>query len=227
MSLRWTWGIFALIGLPFMLVGLWFGYDLYQFSTTALRAEGEVVDMARSSKGSAAPIVAFRARDGQMYEVTGDVFSSPPSYHIGEKATVKYQPSNPNNARISDWTNWLFPGIFGTLGTIFTALGLGGLIFMWRKKKMAQSLQVGGQKVRAKIEQVAFDTSLRVNGRSPYVIWAQWQNPRDQKVYQFKSDYIWYNPTDYLNEDSLTVFIDPKSPEDYHIDLSFLPQVGN
>lgn len=227
MSLRWFWGIFALIGLPFMLIGIWFGYDLYQFSKTALRTEGEVVDMVRNAKGSTAPVVVFRARDGQTYEVMGDVFSSPPSYSIGETATIKYQPANPNNARIIDWTIWLFPGIFGTLGTIFTALGFGGLIYHWRKQKMARVLLQNGQKIWAKIEQIAPDPSFRVNGRSPYVIWAQWQNPKDLKVYQFQSDHLWYNPTSFLNEKTIPIYINPENPQDYHMDLSALPASGN
>ncbi|HRK73829.1 MAG TPA: DUF3592 domain-containing protein, partial [Rhodothermales bacterium] len=148
-------------------------------------------------------------------------------YAIGEAATINYQPENPTNARISDWTNWLFPGIFGTLGTIFTALGLGGLIYQWRKQKMARALQQSGQKIWAKIEQVALDQSFRVNGRSPYVIWAQWQNPKDFKIYQFQSDHIWYNPTSFLTKETIPVYINLANPEDYHMDLSALPASGN
>ena len=75
---------------------------------------------------------------------------------------------------------------------------------------------------------MALDTSTSFNGQSPFVIWAHWHNPADARVYTFKSDAVWFDPTAYVpRERPIRVYIDPRNPKHYCVDTSFLPEAGN
>ncbi|MFP4016932.1 MAG: hypothetical protein ACLFUI_07845 [Halanaerobiales bacterium] len=62
-----------------------------------------------------------------------------------------------------------------------------------------------------------------MNGRSPYQIKGQWLNPSRNKVNVFKSKYIWYDPSDYIDVEEITVKTDPQNIDNYYMDISFLP----
>ncbi len=71
-----------------------------------------------------------------------------------------------------------------------------------------------------------FNTSLTVNGRSPWRIVTQWQNPSSGEVQLFESDDIWYNPTPFIAVAQITVYAHPDDLKRYHMDTSFLPKVA-
>ncbi|MNH47046.1 hypothetical protein D3C79_1101060 [compost metagenome] len=71
-----------------------------------------------------------------------------------------------------------------------------------------------------------WNTRISVNGRHPYVIRSQWLNPRTSEVHLFESDNIWFDPSDYLKDESISVFIDKKNPKKYHVDITFLPKIA-
>ncbi|MNC77488.1 hypothetical protein D3C75_1294550 [compost metagenome] len=58
------------------------------------------------------------------------------------------------------------------------------------------------------------------------MIRSQWLNPRTSEVHLFESDNIWFDPSDYLKDESISVFIDKKNPKKYHVDISFLPKIA-
>ena len=70
-------------------------------------------------------------------------------------------------------------------------------------------------------------TSLKVNGASPFVIVGQWHDRKTNKVYNFESDNIWYDPSAYVGPRLLRVMINPANPAQYVMDTSFLPEAGN
>jgi hypothetical protein len=51
-----------------------------------------------------------------------------------------------------------------------------------------------------------------INGRSPYRIYSQWQNPQTREVHVFKSECISFDPTEYVKGEAIEVLIDPKTP---------------
>lgn len=46
-------------------------------------------------------------------------------------------------------------------------------------------------------------------------------------MHVFVSDCIWFDPTDHIDTDELTVLIDKDSPKKYYVDISFLPEVAS
>ncbi|MBN8532379.1 MAG: DUF3592 domain-containing protein, partial [Alphaproteobacteria bacterium] len=86
-------------------------------------------------------------------------------------------------------------------------------------------LKISGQRIEAEITGVDFNTSLRVNGRSPWVIRAQWYDVAQGGVRTFESESLWFDPAPYLDKrKTIGVFIDPAKPGRYAVDTSFLPK---
>jgi len=78
----------------------------------------------------------------------------------------------------------------------------------------------------ARFEGVDYDTSLTINGKHPWRLMAQWQHPATKKVYSFRSDPIWFDPSPYVNRETLDVMVNADDPSQYQIDMSFLPKSG-
>ena len=223
--------IFGLIGLG-MLIGCFFAVSsTLSFRGKSKVGEGVVVELveSRGDKGGTMykPVVEWTSPDGKKRRFTGSVASSPPSYARGEKAMLRYEPANPESARLDSFMeNWFAALILGLLGSVFFAVGAGVGIYGWRKKKAVEWLRAHGTKIQAKFTGVDLNTSLKVNGRSPWVLTAQWQNPADQAIYTFRSDSIWFDPSEFVKGETLDVLINPAKPSMHHIDLGFLPKHG-
>ena len=219
--------IFGLVGIG-LLIGAFFAVSsTLSFRGGSTPAEGVVVEMveSRGSKGDRMfkPVVKWTDAKGGTHRLTGSVASSPPSYSTGERVTVRYQTANPENARIDSFTeNWLISLILGLMGAVFTAVGVAVGAYAWRQKKNLQWLKDFGTRVQAKFTGVVVD--YKVNGRSPWRLTAQWQDPSSGVVCTFKSDAIWFDPTEYVKRDTLDVLYNPEKPTMHTIEVGFLPK---
>lgn len=112
------------------------------------------------------------------------------------------------------------------MGLIFFAIGFIPFLMMLRKNGIKKKLLQNGRLIQAKITSVDYNTSLSVNGRCPFVIHCQWTDPvMKDPLYRYKSDNIWFNPSDFIHGDTIAVYIDQDNPNRYYVDLSFLPKV--
>ena len=91
--------------------------------------------------------------------------------------------------------------------------------------KKEADLRANGEAVKAVIQSVDYNESLEVNGKNPFIITAQWQDPETSDLHIFTSANIWFDPSDYINEDHVTAYVDKEDRSRYFIDLSFLPKV--
>jgi hypothetical protein len=118
------------------------------------------------------------------------------------------------------WGVTVFLAIFGV---VFTGLGIP---FFWLgirddlNEKRALSYT---KEITADVKGVVHNTSISMNGRSPYQIEAQWLNPDTKELHVFKSKYIWYDPSDFV-KDKITVKADPQNLKKYWMDVSGLPK---
>ena len=199
------------------------------FRASALQAEGTVVDLVsdRDSDGDITykPVVEFTTADGRTLQFTGGTASNPPSYSRGEKAGVFYSATDPENARLDGFAEkFLGPLIMGIFALVFTLIGwflfFGGI----RNRRVRAWLAQHGMKVQAKLAGVELNEGLKVNGRSPYRLRAQWQHPVTQKVYVFYSDNVWYDPSEYCAREQVDAVVNADDPRQYMLDTSFLPQ---
>ena len=223
--------IFALIGLA-MLFG---AYSLYSgtqsFLETAVSTQGTVIDLRRSRSSDGddtyAPVVQFNTNGGESIEFTSSTSSNPPSYSRGEPVEVLYQEDSPYDAKIKGFFSlWGAALIVGIFGAIFFLIGFSIIFFGMKKTKMVEDLKKNGTRVNAEFQSVQLNTTLKVNGRNPYQILAQWQNPTTTEIHIFNSDNLWFDPTDYIKSDVIEVLVDMQNPKKYHVDTSFLPKIA-
>lgn len=123
--------IFAVVGGALLLVYVVGAAGNQRFLRTAVDAEGVVVDNRAyfTNTESAGhhryqPVVAFRAADGATHQFEDAVGTNTPPYPVGTALAVKYDPANPDDARIA--TSFRLTGgntVFGLFGGVFFALG--------------------------------------------------------------------------------------------------------
>lgn len=222
--------VFTLIGLG-MLVG---AYAIYSstnsFIDRAVETEGEVVDLilSRSSDSNAYyPVVVFRDTSGREVEFQSSTGSNPASYSRGERVSVLYESSSPEGARINSFFSlWGGAIIVGGLGLIFSLIGGGILLFGVMKGRSKAYLQKNGVEVPASVQSVEQNTGVVINGRSPFRIVCQWQHPQTKEIHVFHSENLWFDPSDYINHDTLAVLVDEGNLKKYWVDTSFLPKMA-
>jgi len=222
--------LFPLIGLA-ALAGAWMLYsDAREFVATATVTEGTVVELVRSRSTDAttyAPHVTFTDAQGRTHAFTSRTSSNPPAYHAGETVRVLYRSGSPEQARIDGFFSlWGGALIVGVLGGVFVLAGLGMVLVPLLKKRRAARLRNTGRRIEAAFQGVEHNTSLTVNGRHPFCVISQWQNPATSRIHVFRSDNLWFDPSDYITRAQIPVYIDPANPGRYHVDLSFLPALA-
>ena len=224
-------GIFGLIGVAFLIASVFTMRSEINFREEAIAAPGIVVELVptQGSKGGTTykPVFQFNDRNDKVHTVTSSVASSPPSYHRGEAITVLYHPENPEGAQIDSFMeSWLLPLVFGSLGIVFTAIASGCGIYSLRVRRRRLWLATNGMRIQARVNGVERDTNTSSRGHHPWRITAQWQNPVDQKVYLFSSDSIWFDPTPYVQPETVEVLINVNNPHQYVMNIDFLPKTG-
>jgi len=173
------------------------------------------------------PLVQFTDNKGTLIEFSSSTSSNPPSYSVNEKVKVIYNPKSPNKAKIKSFFSlWGGATILGLIGLVFFIIGSSIIANNIKKKNMLKYLKQYGTKITTNFQNVNINTTLAVNGKNPFVVVSQWQNPKTSELHVFKSDNIWFDPSDFIKSDEITVLIDRKNPKRYSMDLSFLPKVA-
>jgi hypothetical protein len=223
--------IFALVGAGLLIGAAALAIHTRGFLETAKHAPGTVIEMiiVRDNDGSVTykPLVEFTAMNGATVSFASNSSSNPPSYRVGEEVGVLYAPDDANDARIDSFGSlWLGPIILGGIGSVFAAIGFGILVVAARRKRLTEWLRMHGTEVHAEFSSVEKNTSLKVNGRSPWRIISQWHNPETGELHVFNSENVWFDPEKFVTSKQLRVLIDPRDPKRYHVDVSFLPKLA-
>jgi len=221
---------FVLIGAG-MLIGTVFAFmSARSFAAHAVHAQGVVVALQpRHSNGSTtwAPLVRF-SHDGQVIDFTSSTSTSPPSYRVNQTVPILFAESNPYGAKIDTFFSvWGGPIILGGLGTVFFLIGALMIVIPRLTARADDRLLHEGVPVEADLQGVELNGSVSMNGRNPFRITAQWQDPATSRMYVFVSHNIWFDPSKYVTGKNIRVYIAPGNPKRYYVDLSFLPQLAN
>jgi hypothetical protein len=217
--------VFSAIGLASLAVAGALAWDLHVDRAERAHVAATIVaNDRRCNKGCSYRPVAEYEVAGQRYRVSGVVGNATPVFQVGETVTVLVPAEDPADARIDHWTESGFGILFG-LGffAIFGGIGLPLLVQWLRQRAGERWARESGIRVDAEFVGVERDARIRVNGRSPYRIVAQWRSPRDDKTYRFQSDPLWTDPTRALaGRRHLPVRLDPDRPRRYWMDIGFL-----
>lgn len=197
------------------------------FKKTAHTTTGEVTNMIRVEQAknhSYSPVIRFQTDQGKTVEHVSSVLVKTDKYQVGDKVDMLYDPVNPKDTVIKGFfSEWGLTMMFGYVGVVALLFGLAPLLWLKHKAKKTKTLMSTGRPVEATIQGVYPNKRFKVNGKNPFQIHAQWQDPATQNVYVFKSDNIWFDPTHYIKKERITVFINPENLKKYYMDISFLP----
>lgn len=219
--------LFTVIGLV-LLVGAFVLYsNTRDFLSKAVSAEGTVTQLVRSGD-SYRPVVEFKTQEGSLVEFASLSGSNPSRYSQGEVVEVLYQEASPEKARINGFVSlWGGAALLSLIGTVFFLIGFLIILFGALRGKKVKYLKKNGVPVRAEFQSVEINGAVQVNGRNPYQILAQWKNPRTSELHIFKSENLWFDPTDHIKQNEITVLIERDNPKKYYVDISFLPKVAS
>ena len=229
---RFRWFVIGFLGVgTLMLLGsISFWNKTRHFLARAQQAAGTVVELreVRDSEGSSTwkPLVAFTAKNGRKITFADSVSSKPAAYDVGESVTVLYLPDHPEEAHIKGFSSlWLGTTILGGLGLAFSSIG-GGILFATRAgEKKKHYLLAYGNAIETDLQGVDRNTSVEINGQSPWRISSQWLDPQSNTMRIFHSENLWFDPSSFIKRKKVTVLLDPNNPKRYHMDTSFLPEV--
>jgi hypothetical protein len=214
-----------------MLAGTVFLYtNTNAFLKDAIKAEGTVIELIPSySDGSTTyrPAVRFIDQQGKAIEFASSSSSNPPSYSEGQTVEVLYRPDAPQKAEINGFFSlWVDSVILGGLGTAFFTVGASLVTLPMLKGRKENYLKQQGTPIQTEFKSVEINTMLSVNDRHPFQVITQWQNPSTSEIHVFESDNIWYDPSEFITNQRITVFIEKENPKKYFVDLSFLPKMA-
>jgi hypothetical protein len=102
-------------------IGLFlFGLSLYIFKNAmsfvrkSERTEATVIDLERipgSDGDTFKPVFTYKPNQGQTLEYRSMSSSRPPSWKLGEKAVIAYDPADPSSAKLLTYFGVFGPGI--------------------------------------------------------------------------------------------------------------------
>lgn len=120
--------IFLAVGAPMLLVAVFLVVRTRRFLESAVDTTGTIVNLLESTDSDGGTtyqaVVRFETADGREIEWAETMASNPPAGQPGDEVPMKYDPANPENARIAKtFRIWFLPGLLGGLGAIFFVVG--------------------------------------------------------------------------------------------------------
>lgn len=225
---------FTVIGLCLLAAALFLYLNQKAFISKAALSEGTVIGLAERSDTDLSvtsiyyyPMVEFHTRTNERIEFLSSSGTNPPSYRKGEKVEVLYLPNEPQNAFIKGFFSlWGAALIIGGVGGMFLLIG-GTILGVSRFKSSRDNyLKQKGARIETEFMGVEINKRIEVNGRNPYRVLTQWQNPATGELITFKSNDLWSDPSNHILGRKITVFMERNNPKKHYVDLSFLPGDG-
>lgn len=223
--------VFATAGIG-LLAGAYFSYSNTKgYLSNAITTEGTVIDIVPSKSKDLVrytPVVRYTTAGGRQVEFTSSMASTPSRYSREDVVEVLYDAKSPEKAKINSFFSlWGGTAVLGAIGSVFLFSGLSMTVLGKLKYRKINYLKRQGTPVEAKFQRVDTNSAVRLNGKHPYQIYTHWINPRTTELHVFKSENIWFDPTDYITQEMITVFLERNNPKKYYVDISFLPKLSN
>ena len=211
-------------------LGLWVGaigmlveHELFLHNN--VEGVAEVVDLEKNVAGPGSrypdtvyftPVLRFTTKSGKAVEFDTRWSSNPPEFELGEQVPIAYSAANPEDVRVAtrSWTSL----VMFCFGSLFLFLGGRGFYVRHRNQQLLRE----GTPIRTTVFRVTLNPAISVNGVHPWLIVTQWQNPRTRSKRFYQSENLWSDPTPHLSGDPILVYVDPKRPGHYVMDICFI-----
>lgn len=124
------------------------------------------------------------------------------------------------NAMMKDATGdpHMFILIFTSIGLFFLAGGFFALYLSVHHRHMVQMAVDQGQYVMADVDHIEQNTSVTVNGSSPFIIICTYQDPLTGDMHEFRSRNLFYYPKELLNT-KIRVYTAGTNMKYYYVDM--------
>lgn len=227
---RWVFILFLVMGGLLMVLGVFGAIRTARFAAHAVETMGTVVRLTESRNNDGGtmytPVVTFQVPDGREITFTESYSQNPPSHQEGDTVEVLYAPKNPRDATIKGFgSQWFGSTLLCGMGVLFAGIGGGVMLAGRLGEKKKNYLMAYGNAVQTELQGVERNESLEVNGKHPWRITTQWLDPASNKLRVFYSENLWFDPTRFVTQKQLTVLLDPKNPQRYYMDVTFLPEL--
>lgn len=229
--------IWAVVGTPFLIIGIFWLHSEYQIQTHGVSATGTVVQKYHGTtrNGSSNYGIKYVFNDAAGKEhidtVSSLAWEKWRMFNDGERIPVIYLPDKPTRSRLAAnitpyW--WVGPGIFLFLGASFASVGWILLIRAWIKCHDEVAMMRTGYPVQGQITGMYPELNVRINNRNPNYLTYKFTGP-DEKVREGRTPYLSRKLEDkYSRETTITVVYDPRNPDHYEADIfGFRSRLGN
>lgn len=221
--------IMLVIGLILLCAAGYLAYSTHQFQSEAIHAEGKVTDLrySRDNNSSSAvwyPEVTFTDDVGKKVVFESSVGSSGYRNSLGNVVDVIYRQGDAGNAQINNNTGlYLGSIICGSFALVLLLIGSIGSRLMNNGSRHSRLVHEG-KPLTATIVGVELNEAIQFNGRSPWRIVCQWLDPKSGQVFLFNSANFYYDPSPYIKDETITVYVAHNNLKKYHVDVSHLPK---
>lgn len=163
---------FFLFGCIFISLGVSFSISTKSFIRDALTMNATLVryEMIRSSNSTTimyTPVFSY-VINGETIETAASYSSSSRSYRTGDSVEVFVSKEDPYQMKENSFSAlWLLPIIFSGLGSLFSLIGSGILVYVYRSSLKAKKLISSGVPTSAPIIGLVEDSSITINGIHP------------------------------------------------------------
>ncbi len=220
-----VWAIFTIVGILFIIIGAIIGGNILNYENK-IDTKAIITDISSytNSKGNRNyEVYVSYIVEGKEYKSRLNGYSS--NFYEGKEIDIYYHKDNPRQIGVKS-LDLLFL-ILPSIGLIFLIIGGTGLLVKINKENIEKNLRKNGELVYANYIETVVNRAYRVNGRHPYNIICNWDNPEDNKKYILKSKDIWINPEDIIQEKNirvLPVYINLENKKQYLVDTSSLTE---
>lgn len=111
---------------------------------------------------------------------------------------------------------WIGPAVFTFIGLLFASIGGGVLYFIAKQKARRELLLRTGNKLRAVISEVYFNTTISVNGRHPLIVECAAVVSGQKKT--FKSHNIW-SQKQFSQGEEIAVYVDSRDATNFWVEV--------
>lgn len=211
--------VFFIAGICMFIWGIGWLISASQFKATAVEVPGEItrIDSAYDDDGDEhySVFVSYEY-NGERYEnVRINSYSS--SMYEGKEILLYCDPDKPRHIQVKSML--YFPPIFlMAFGLIFALVGGGSTISVIIRSINRKRIIQLGVSIYATVEEIAYVTSTRVNGRHPFTIYCTYRDEYKDVTYRFKSENLWSDPSAVFPVGSMIeVKVDPNDYSKYYV----------
>jgi len=144
------------------------------------------------------PIVRFTTATNDTVIFKDPTGNNPAVHKIGDTVSVYYNKKHNKTAVINSFLSlWSGITVKSGIGILFLLIGFPLLYRLRKQKQLTNWLKKNGTRLTTTITSIKKDNSVKINWRNPYKIHSEWKSA-DNKTYNFTSNEIWFNPTNFM-----------------------------